>query len=322
MTNLNCKSALVTGGAGFIGSALCEALVQKGARVTIVDNLSNGSRQNIEAIASQVDFYTMDICTPEFSNFLIDSDFDFIFHLAANAYVPPSVKNPEFDFQVNCAGPFHILDTMRRASLHASLIVNSSAGVYGNPSRLPISETDLTVPVSPYGVSKLAMERYLYVFSQLYGIKAASLRLFSVYGPRQFKQIVFDFITKISQNHAELEILGDGTQVRDLIYVKDVVQALLLVSEHAPMNGEVYNTATGRGYTTRELAEIIYQAMGLEPNYYYTGCIRPGDPHAWIADITKIKNLGFDPAFSLEAGIKKTVEWYQANQVPASVEVK
>jgi nucleoside-diphosphate-sugar epimerase len=164
------------------------------------------------------------------------------------------------------------------------------------------------------------MERYIYVFSQLYGIKAASLRLFSVYGPRQCKQIVFDFINKIS-NNARLEILGDGTQVRDLVYVDDVIQALLLIAQQGPLQGEVYNVATGKGCTTLELAEIVYQAMGLEPNYYFTGTVRPGDPNVWVADITRIRKLGFDPTFSLEVGIKKTLDWYQANQKPNKTEL-
>jgi UDP-glucose 4-epimerase len=314
IVQLDHKSVLVTGGAGFIGSHLCQALVRKGSQVTIVDNLSNGSMNNLADIEHQVNFIKMDICSSAFTSLLVEANFDVIFHLAANAYVPPSVKDPEYDFQLNLVAPFRLLETIRYSGLNPTLVVNSSAGVYGNPIRVPISETDSAIPISPYGVSKLAMERYVYVFSQLYGIKAASLRLFSVYGPRQCKQIVYDFIRKITNNPASLEILGDGTQVRDFVYVEDVVQALLVVYEQAPLRGEVYNLASGVSYSTRDLAEIIFKIIGLEPNYYFSGSIRPGDPDVWIANIDRIQKLGYSPKFSLEEGIRRTIEWYRSSQ--------
>lgn len=310
----NRKSILVTGGAGFIGSHLCEALVSKGAQVTIVDNLSNGSLQNIAGIAQFIKFYNLDISSKAFVKLLVDANFDVIFHLAANAYVPPSVKNPEYDFRVNLSAPFQLLETLRCSGLNPVLVSNSSAGVYGNPIRVPICEDDLAIPISPYGVSKLTTDRYIYVYSQLYGLKAASIRLFSAYGPRQHKQIIFDFIRKISSNPSNLEILGDGTQVRDWIFVDDVVQALLVVSEHAPLNGEVYNVATGTGYTTRDLAEMIFKILDLEPKYHFSGSVRPGDPDVWIANIDRIRKLGYNPKISLEEGIKKTIDWYRSLQ--------
>jgi UDP-glucose 4-epimerase len=207
-----------------------------------------------------------------------------------------------------------LLETLRGSDLGSILIVASSAAVYGNPIRIPISETDLTVPISPYGVSKLAMERYVSVYSQVYGLKAASLRFFSAYGPRQHKQIVYDFIKKISNNPGELVILGDGTQVRDLVYVEDIVQAALVVLGNGPLEGEVYNVAGGRGYSTREIAETMTHVMDLRPKFRYTGSIRPGDPEKWIACIDKISKLGFSPRISLEEGMKRTIEWYNSTE--------
>ena len=307
------ESVLVTGGAGFIGSHLCEALVRRGAQVAVVDNLSNGTLQNLQKIADQIDFYELDICSSAFRDLLLTGNLDAIFHLAANAYVPPSVENPDHDFQTNLVASFQLLETLRSCGLDSTLIVVSSAAVYGNPSRIPISETDLTVPISPYGVSKLAMERYVSVYSRLYGLKAASLRLFSVYGPRQRKQIVYDFIKKISNNPSELVILGDGTQVRDLVYVEDVVQAALIVLDNAPLEGEVYNVAGGRGYSTREIAETMTNVMGLSPRFRYTGSIRPGDCEKWIACIDRIRKLGFAPRISLEEGMRRTIECYDSS---------
>lgn len=304
------ESVLVTGGAGFIGSHLCEALVRRGAHVTVVDNLSNGTVQNLQRIGDQIDLYELDIRSSAFRDLLLAADFEAIFHLAANAYVPPSIENPDYDFQTNLVATFQLLETLRSSGLDSTLIVASSAAVYGNPSRIPISETDLTVPISPYGVSKLSVERYVSVYSRLYGLKAASLRLFSAYGPRQRKQIVYDFIKKISNNPSELVILGDGTQVRDLVYVEDIAQAALTVLENAPLEGEVYNVAGGHGYSTTEIAETMSNVMGLSPEFHYTGSIRPGDPEKWIACIDRIRKLGFCPRISLEEGMKRTIEWY------------
>lgn len=307
------QSVLVTGGAGFIGSHLCEALVHNGARVTVVDNLSTGTMQNLQKVAGQVGFHELDIRQSAFGELLLAQNFDVIFHLAANAYVPPSVENPDFDFQTNLVAPFQLLETLRTSGADSSLIVMSSAAVYGDPEIVPILETHLTAPISPYGVSKLATERYVSVFSQIYGLRAASLRLFSVYGPRQRKQIVYDFIKKVSNDPTELVILGDGTQVRDMVYVEDVVQAALVVLHNAPLTGEVYNVAAGHGYSTREIAEAMVEVMGLRPKFNYTGSIRPGDCEQWIAGIDRINKLGFSPRIDLKEGLRRTVEWYHSS---------
>ncbi len=317
MRHVDHNSALVTGGAGFIGSHLAEALVERGVQVTIVDNLCNGSLDNIRAIAERVNFYSLDIRSPAFIELLLSGSFNTIFHFAAEAYVPPSVENPENNYLVNLAAPFYILEALRKAKLDTTLIVGSSAAVYGNPRHIPVSELDPTFPISPYGVSKLAIERYTAVYSQIYGLKAASLRLFSIFGPRQCKQIVYDFIYKVATNPDEMEILGDGTQVRDLIYVKDVVQAVLLIWENAPLQGEVYNVAAGTGLSTRQIAETVTRVMGACPRFRYTGNIRPGDAEKWVACVDRIAALGFWPRFSFEQGVKQTVEWYQACHQPA-----
>jgi UDP-glucose 4-epimerase len=190
--------------------------------------------------------------------------------------------------------------------------VASSAAVYGNPSNIPIIETDPTLPISPYGISKLAIERYVSAYSRLYGLKAASLRPFSAYGPRLRKQVVYDFIVKLSTDPSELTILGDGNQVRDFIFVDDIVQAALVVLEKSPLCGDVYNVASGQGTSTQEIAEILAKAMGLRPKYHYTGSIRPGEPDKWIACIDKLRMLGFVPQVALEEGLKRTVEWYNS----------
>jgi UDP-glucose 4-epimerase len=307
-------SFIVTGGAGFIGSHLCDTLVRRGAQVNVVDNLSYGKAQNIQEISDRIVLHELDIRDPLFKDLLLTGDFRAIFHFAGTASVPLSVEDPNNDFQTNLLATFELLETIRRSGLDLTLIVASSAAVYGNPRRIPISETDPTLPISPYGVSKLAMERYIFVYSRLYGLKAASLRPFSAYGPRLRKQIVYDFIKRLSNNADELTIIGDGNQVRDFIYVDDIVQAALVVLENAPLKGEVYNVASGQGYSTREIALTLCNVMGVRPKFNYTGSIKPGEPDKWIACIDKIRMLGFSPQIYLEEGLKRTLESFFSSQ--------
>lgn len=309
--SIHAAKVLVTGGAGFIGSHLCEALVERGAQVAVVDDLSSGRLENLVRVRDQIEFFEFDVGHVEFKRMLRTKDFDAIFYFSGIAYVPPSVNHPDRDFDTNLAAPFRFLENLRRLNPGTQLIMASSAAVYGNPVRNPISEEDPTRPISPYGVSKLAIERYVSVYSQLYGLKSASLRLFSVLGPRQHKQIVYDFIEKISANPDCLEVLGDGTQIRDLIYVEDAAQAALAVLEKAPMEGEVYNVATGLGNTTHAIGKMVFEAMGLVPSFRYSGKVRPGDPAIWIGNIEHLRKLGFEPKVSLAEGIRRTVEWYK-----------
>jgi UDP-glucose 4-epimerase len=208
---------LVTGGAGFIGSHLVEQLVAAGASVTVLDKLTTGSSGNLDKVSGQVRLIKDDIQTVDWSKLLTEKDYQVFFHLVGNAYVPFSVENPDLDYRLNLGTTFQILEALRLSKWPGKFIFPSSAAVYGNPVRMPIREEDVTVPISPYGASKLAAERYIQVYCNLYGICAASLRMFSVYGPRQRKLVVYDLIRKILENPQEIELFGDGSQVRDFI---------------------------------------------------------------------------------------------------------
>jgi UDP-glucose 4-epimerase len=306
---------LVTGGAGFIGSHLVEQLVATGAHVTVVDNLLTGSLENLQAVLSRVKLLVGDMGDLLRLEQIKVDGFDYVFHLAANAYIPPSVENPFFDFQMNLYNPILLLEALRRAKRAPRLVNISSAAVYGNPVRLPIRETDPTVPISPYGVSKLSIERYVAVYSQLYGLRATSLRFFSVYGPRQSKQVVYDLIRKLYANPKQLEVLGNGSQARDFTHVLDVVQAMFLAATKAPSQGEVYNVASGTTCTIAELVAKLSQLCHLTPRVAYTGHVRPGDAEKWEVDITRLKSLGFEAHVSLEAGLSSVLDWYK--QQPA-----
>lgn len=300
---------LVTGGAGFIGSRLVERIAAARGRVTVLDNLSTGRLENLGRVMDQIDLHQADILDMNWEELLQRDSFDVILHLAANSYVPPSVERPAWDFQTNLAATFRLLEALRYLKWPGRLVYASSAAVYGQGVRMPIEENDLTMPVSPYGVSKLAAERYVSVYSQLYGLRGASVRFFSAYGPRQRKQVVYDLIRKVMRDPAVLQIYGDGTQVRDFNYVDDAAQAMMSVAERAPMEGEAYNVASGRACSIRELAEILCRVLNVHPEFVYSGSVRPGDPEKWVASIARIERLGFAAQTSLEEGLRQTVQW-------------
>jgi UDP-glucose 4-epimerase len=241
------------------------------------------------------------------------ADYAYVFHLAANSYIPPSVTNPALDFHANLYNTFSLLEGLRRTPDAPCLINVSSAAVYGNPASLPIRETDATVPIAPYGVSKLAGERYVAVYGQLYGIRAASVRLFSVYGPRQRKQVVYDVFCKLRRTPERLEMLGDGSQARDFVDVLDVVQALMVVAKMGPCHGEVYNVASGTSRTIANLVEACCRVCGVSPEIVYTGHIRPGDAEKWEVDISRLKLLGFESTACLETRLAAIRDWFTAS---------
>jgi UDP-glucose 4-epimerase len=281
-----------------------------GATVTVVDDLSSGSRDNLLAAGDRVDLRVLSICGPGLEQVVVEQEYDAIFHLAANAYVPPSVERPAWDHEINLSSTFRLLEILRHSDWPGVLVYVSSAAVYGDPVRMPIREADPTVPISPYGVGKLAAERYVAVYSQLYGLRAASVRLFSVYGPRQHKQVVYDLIGKIKRDTSRLFIHGDGTQVRDFNYVEDTARAMMLVAGRAPLQGEVYNVASGRECSIGELAEKLCGILDVEPRFVYSGAVRPGDPEKWSVNLDRLKALGYRAQISLDDGLEQTVAWH------------
>lgn len=300
---------LVTGGAGFIGSHLVGRLLSLGAAVTIVDDLLGNPKA---VIPKGVTLIKMRLPDPKFPEIVAQGGFETIFHLAGKAYVPPSLKDPIDDLKGNTEVTLHVLEAIRTGSPSTRLIFTSSAAVYGNPEKLPISEGDATVPVSPYGVSKLAAETYVSLYAQLHTLRTASLRFFSVYGPGQRKQVIFDMIKKLHGNPSSIEVHGTGRETRDFIYVDDAVGAILCVATRGGLHGEVYNTATGTDITLKQLVEILAGFLGAGSKIHYTGDVRPGDPLKWVADISRIKALGFSPETRLEDGLKKVCDWYSS----------
>ena len=304
--------ALVTGGAGFIGSHLVEALVARDARVTIVDNLVTGTIDNLSSVADRVSFVRLDLTRDDLGAVLEAGQFDLIVHAAGNANIPISVSEPQRDFEDNALATLRLLESVRRSSAQPKIVNISSATVYADTRGAPMTEKDPMDPVSPYGVSKLAAELYVKVYAQLHGLRACSVRVFSVFGPRLRKQVVWDFMTRLSRDPANLTIRGDGTERRNPTHVSNIVSAILLTADKAEMRGEAYNIGSRDSVSIAELARDVAHAMGLDPDIEVAGHAQQGHARAWVADVTKLESMGYTPQIGYHDGLRQTVEWFHS----------
>lgn len=304
------RFVVVTGGAGFIGSHIAEKL-RESNEVVIIDNLYTGKEENIP---EGVRFIRADIRDYESIADVI-SQADYVFHEAALVSVVESVENPMLTEEINVLGTLNILRALADGS--GKLVFASSAAVYGDNENLPLKESEKPKPLSPYGVTKVSGEYYCRVFYELYGVPSVCLRYFNVFGERQgynqYAGVISIFINRALRGEP-LIIYGDGKQTRDFIYVKDVVMANILAAEKKRANGRVFNVARGERTTILELALKIIDAAGSRSPIFFEKP-RPGDIRHSQADIGEIKRLGFDPKYSLEEGLLKTIEWYRGRNL-------
>jgi UDP-glucose 4-epimerase len=311
------KKALVTGGAGFIGSHLVEALSNAGCEVAVLDNLSGGNLSNLEPMKADISFYENDIRQLEA---LIEAakGCDVIFHLAAVVAVQQTIEDPLNSTMVNDIGTLNVLEAARKTNV-PRVILASSCAVYGDDPRLPKDESMTPMPSSPYAVHKLSAEHYLRVYGELFGLKNASLRFFNVFGPRQdpsspYSGVISIFMRKAASHQAPL-IYGDGNQTRDFVFVKDVVRALLLAAQTDQKTGAVYNIGSGNRVTINRLWELIAALSGekSEPEYQPA---RAGDILHSVGNIDKARSmLDFRNDFSMEQGLELTLEWYREEKI-------
>ena len=296
---------LVTGGAGFIGSHLADKLIEKGHKVAVIDNLSTGRKENLNPKAI---FKNTDICDFEKIKPLFQG-VDYVFHLAAIPRVPLSIENPVRTSQVNIMGTVNVF----KASIEAKakrIIFASSSSVYGNQKKLPLKESMIPDPLSPYGLQKLTCERFVKMFTDLYGIPIVSLRYFNVFGPRvdfesDYSLVIGKFLRQFTKKEP-LTIFGDGEQTRGFCYVDDVNEANIKSMESKKIKGgEVINVGSNKSHSVNYLAKLIGgQKKYLSP--------REGDPLHTQADVSLAKELlGWQPKTSFEDGLEEVKKWFQ-----------
>ena len=294
----------VTGGAGFIGSHLVKNLVERGNEVIVIDNLNTGKKENIEKISKKIDFFEIDI--RDFSAVEdILKNIDGIFHEAALASVQDSFRIPDEFFEVNVNGTENIFKIGKKLGI--KIVYASSSSVYGNPIRIPIKESDGKNPFNPYAKTKLEGDKLAEKYAKN-GLKVIGLRYFNVFGPRQSKEyagVIKLFLERIQQGLSPL-INGDGLQVRDFVYVDDVVNANILAME-SNIDGEFFNIGTNSTISVLDLANIIIKFSGLKLKPIHRPPV-PGDVKATQADITKAKMmLKWKPTTDLKDWLKSTV---------------
>ena len=301
------KRVAVTGAAGFIGSHLVDKLVGVGAHVVALDNLHSGVMTNLAQSIHRIRFHKVDVRDRAAVCTVLDGS-DIVFHLAGNALVPYSVENPAYDFESNVLGTYHVLELLRQERI-GRVVFSSSAAVYGVPMENPVSELYPLEPISPYGASKLAAERLGVGWARTYDVHFVVARIYNTYGPRQRKYVMYDLLNKLHRNPHHLEVLGDGTQMRDYSYVSDTVRALLLLGERG-LAGEAYNVAGDNPTRISALIDLLLEVMGLEKvALTYTGESWRGDVPTMVADMTKLKSLGFEPQVSLPDGLASLLAW-------------
>lgn len=304
---------LVTGGAGFIGSHIAEALVGRGDEVRVLDNLSTGKLENLAGIAGRFEFLEGDIRDLATCRRAVEG-VAAVFHEAALASVVRSVEDPLLCNAVNVTGTLNLLVAARDAGA-GSVVLASSSAVYGDDETLPKVEGREGRPLSPYGASKLFDEKYGQAFHALHGLNAVALRYFNVFGPRQdplseYAAVIPLFIARILGG-GRPTIYGDGEQSRDFIHVADVVRANLAAAGSADAAGEALNVASGAGTTVNGLLAAVNRALGTKVEPIHAPP-RPGDILHSTADISKARRrLGFAPSLSFVDGLEATIAWYR-----------
>lgn len=308
------RKVLVTGGAGFLGSHLVDRLIELGSTVTVIDDLSFGKRENVN---KRADFVELDIKNyGALKNVVSRVSPKVVYHLAANATTKESAmgwSDPVSDYQINAIGTLNVLMAMADAGLKSHVIYASSAAVYGEPEYTPIDENHPTNPKSPYGVSKLAGEKYMLIYHKECGIPATVLRIFNVYGPRQPRYVMFDLLKKLKRDPSKLKVIGTGEQVRNYCYVSDAIDAFVLAAEKNAV-GEIFNLAGKEVVNIRELVEKILGMLGLSgrTRVSYTSESWRGDILRLVANTLKIRErLGFEPRVPLDEGLSRLRGWFE-----------
>jgi len=312
-------SYLVTGGAGFIGSHLAEALALRGDRVRVVDSLITGKRRNLEHVPS-VEFVQADLADPAVCSRVV-RDMDYVLHQAAIPSVPRSVQDPVTSHRSNVDAALNVLVAARDAGVKR-LVYAGSSSAYGDTPALPKREDMLPNPLSPYALQKLVAEQYCQMFTRLYGFETVTTRYFNVFGPRQdpgspYSGVISLFSSALLEGR-QPTIYGDGEQTRDFTYIDNVVDGVLKAAVAPNVAGQVINVATGGRVSLNELLATMNRILGTSARALYESA-RIGDVRDSQADISLATAvLGYVPTVSLEAGLARTIEWFRAGLATAA----
>ncbi len=300
------EKAIVTGASGFIGQALIGYLSRQGIEVIAVSRQPESSKRELPG----VQWFQADIREPGCLNDFLGPNTN-LYHLAGHTSVPGSVKAPLNDFENNVQAFLKILESVREAG--GRIVFTSSPAVFASGQPLPLSETAVKKPTSPYGAGKLACEGYAQSYHACFGVDVRIARIFNVYGPGMRRFAIHDFWTKLKNNPLHLELLGHGDQLRDYLYISDAVAALKAIADFG-QPGDDYNVASGIPVNTTDLARRVARLMGY-PSVEVSclGFSFPGDIPQWYADVTKLKSIFDPPLISLTDGLTETLNWFEAN---------
>jgi UDP-glucose 4-epimerase len=302
------QKAVVTGASGLIGSSLVEHLVSGGADIIAIDKapLHVAGARAVE----------LDLCGGQGISEWLTPD-TIVYHLAASANVGASVKDPRHDFNNNLCVLFEILESARATG--ARVVFPSTASVYDPGAPLPLDERSPKLPSSPYGAAKLAGEAYCIAYNRTYGLDVRIARMFSVYGPRMTRLAIHDIIRKLQRNERQIEILGDGAQIRDYLHVRDAARGLSIIATQGS-SGEDYNLASGLPVTLIDITRRIARLMGCrDVAIHPTGKSFAGDTPRWYASIAKIREIGFEQSIPLDSGLEETIAGVLAQTIEHNV---
>ena len=292
---------LILGSEGFIGRHCVKYFKQKGWNVYGCDLVDYPSEK--------YNYLKLSRLQPSFDELFVGTLFNVCINSAGNGSVPISIEHPITDFDANCNDVIRILDLLRTKNKNCKYIHISSAAVYGNPKQLPIKEEDLPLPLSPYGWHKHISEIICKEYHHLYNLPVVIIRPFSIFGPGLYKQLFWDLYQQCIKNEKEIVLWGTGAESRDFVYIDDLLIALHQIIEKSPMQANTYNIANGVEITIKEAAAYFIENYDNSINLTFNNHQRIGDPTNWKADITSIKNLGFEPRYNFKKGIIETIKW-------------
>lgn len=302
---------LVTGGAGFIGSHLCDALIGRGHDVTVVDDLTLGKPQNVEHLQGNPKFKLIveDVNNKHGMDFVMKEGFDMVYHLAANSDIQKGGKDPMVDYNLTFNTTFNVLQLLKEFGIKMFFFASTSA-IYGETYDVLNEDYGPLKPVSNYGAGKLASEAFISAFSSIYGIQTWITRFPNVVGERFTHGVIYDFIKKLRNNPEELEVLGNGEQCKPYVYVKDLVEAILFVIDHASEKYNVYMIGSDSRTKVKEIAAMVIEEMGLNAKIRYTGGDRGwvGDVPEFRYDLTKINKLGWTAPHNSNESVRLAIQ--------------